>query len=162
MRKILAYTIIAVMAIDQLTKFIAAKTLMAGKFGGYALGLSKITNLSVFVMVSEMFLVVFFCYMLRRSKNIRPQQIMGAGLMIGGVVSNCIDRILIGEPINWILLPFTKAAMKGGLCFNLADVALLYGASILLSNPPTSKVEHKVVKGAKNSKDAQQKRQTKD
>lgn len=70
--------------------------------------------------------------------HLRPQQRLLAGglaLLIGGAVGNLIDRLLIGQVIDFIqvYLPFIPLAIFNPWpAFNLADSAISIGVLLLL------------------------------
>lgn len=52
---------------------------------------------------------------------------LGAGLMLGGALGNLLDRLIYGAVVDYLKLLFMDFPV-----FNLADVAILLGAGLLV------------------------------
>lgn len=73
-------------------------------------------------------LVALFVYLLR-SKSINRWQVVGLAFIVGGGLSNIIDRILYGHVVDFMHM---KAfGLQTGI-FNVADMAIMLGMFIML------------------------------
>lgn len=139
-RWILAATIIAAVAIDQLTKALAVEALSSGPAHVGILHLRLIANRGLlmgmlpvpFVVVAVATLLVVFTA-IRAGRRSGPHTSIAFGLLAGGALGNFVDRLLqrpqfpANAVVDWVSF--------GGMTFNLADVALLIGALIFLAVP---------------------------
>ena len=133
----LAIVVAAAVGADQLTKQIVSSELalgeevaVAGPFSihhvqnsGIAFGLfSNATSLvSLLTAVAVGWMVLFFA----RSGARHPVLPVGLGLVIGGSLSNLLDRIRLGHVTDFLDLTFWPA-------FNLADTFIVVGVAVLL------------------------------
>ena len=70
-------------------------------------------------------LIIFFALAFLKLK---PLLKIGLSIMLGGAISNLLERIFFGHVIDWIPFPFTF--LFSDLNFNLADVEISLGALI--------------------------------
>ena len=56
--------------------------------------------------------------------NLNEGERLGYSIMLGGALSNCAEKLILGYVIDWIHLPFIP------LTINLADVEVVLGAFI--------------------------------
>ena len=56
--------------------------------------------------------------------NLNEGERIGYSIMLGGALSNCAEKLILGYVIDWIHLPFIP------LTINLADVEVVLGAFI--------------------------------
>lgn len=73
-------------------------------------------------------LVALFVYILR-SKSINKWQIIGLAFIVGGGLSNIIDRFLYGHVVDF--LHMKALGLQTGI-FNVADMAIMLGMFIIL------------------------------
>lgn len=66
--------------------------------------------------------LIIFCVLIFIS--LKTLERVGLSIMLGGALSNLLERILLGHVIDWIPLPFID------LNFNIADVEISLGALI--------------------------------
>ena len=134
----LAAVVAAALAADQLTKEIVASRLELGggvhvlgplsihhvRNSGIAFGLfSSATSLViVLTALAVSWMVVFFA----RSGARHPVLPTALGLVIGGSVSNLVDRVRLGHVTDFLDLRFWPA-------FNLADSFIVVGVGILFA-----------------------------
>ena len=64
-----------------------------------------------------------------RSESLDFLGILGVGLLVGGGVSNLIDRIVSGSVIDFMNIGIGK--LRTGV-FNVADVAIMLGAGLII------------------------------
>ena len=69
--------------------------------------------------------------LLRREKGLWLK--LGAGLLLGGSLSNLLDRVKNGRVLDYIRLPKLPGKRLGSTVFNLADVAIFLGALAMLA-----------------------------
>jgi signal peptidase II len=133
----LAAVALAAIAADQLTKHIVSSKLalddevrVVGPLSihhvqnsGIAFGLFSSATFVVIVLttVAVGWMLVFFA----RSGSRHPVLPVALGLVIGGSVSNLVDRIRLGHVTDFLDLKFWPA-------FNLADSFIVVGVAILL------------------------------
>jgi signal peptidase II len=133
----LAAVAIAAVAADQLTKHIVSSKLalddsvrVVGPLSihhvqnsGIAFGLFSSATSVVIVLTSLAvgWMLVFFA----RSGSRHPVLPVALGLVIGGSVSNLVDRVRLGHVTDFLDLKFWPA-------FNLADSFIVVGVAILL------------------------------
>ena len=133
----LAIVALAAGGADQLTKHVVASQValdtavkLVGPFSihhvqnsGIAFGLFSSATAIVIVLttVAVAWMVVFFA----RSGARHPALPVALGLLIGGSVSNLVDRVRLGHVTDFLDLRFWPA-------FNLADSFIVVGVGILL------------------------------
>ena len=134
----LAAVALAAVVADQVTKHVVTKTLpldnsvhVVGPLSihhvqnsGIAFGLfsSATAIVTVITAVAVVWMVVFFA----RSGSRHPVLPAALGLLIGGSISNLVDRIRLHHVTDFIDLRFWPA-------FNLADSFIVVGVAILLA-----------------------------
>jgi signal peptidase II len=128
---------VAAIAADQLTKHIVSSKLTLGdqvhvvgplsihhvQNSGIAFGLFASATAAVIVLTALAvgWMLVFFA----RSGSRHPVLPVALGLVIGGSVSNLLDRVRLGHVTDFLDLKFWPA-------FNLADSFIVVGVAILL------------------------------
>jgi signal peptidase II len=133
----LAAIAVAALLADQLTKQLVASTLsldeevhLVGPFSihhvqnsGIAFGLFASATAAVIVLTT--FAVGWMLFFFARSGARHPVLPAALGLLIGGSVSNLVDRVRLGHVTDFLDLRFWPA-------FNLADSFIVIGVGILL------------------------------
>ena len=133
----LAAVAIAAVAADQVTKHIVASQLslddevkVIGPFSihhvqnsGIAFGLFSSATAVVIVLTTVA--VAWMLFFFARSGARHPILPVALGLVIGGSVSNLVDRVRLGHVTDFLDLKFWPA-------FNLADSFIVVGVAILL------------------------------
>ena len=133
----LAAVAIAAIAADQLTKHIVSSKLALDdqvrvigplsihhvQNSGIAFGLFASATLGVIVLTTAAvgWMLVFFA----RSGSRHPVLPVALGLVIGGSISNLVDRVRLGHVTDFLDLKYWPA-------FNLADSFIVVGVAILL------------------------------
>jgi len=108
-----------VFACDQLHKAIDSSTILNTQ-GPYSIGISNTSSVLIGLAVITLLLVALF---FRRDQEAKLLTI-GMGLLLGGALSNLIDRVLRGG----VLETFTM----GSTAYNGADLAIYAGAALLI------------------------------
>ena len=134
----LAAVVVAAMLADQLTKQLVVSTLsldsnvdVVGPFSihrvqnsGIAFGLFASATPVVIVLtaVAVAWMLVYFA----RSGSRHPVLPAALGLLIGGSLSNLLDRVRLGRVTDFLDLRFWPA-------FNLADACIVAGVALLMT-----------------------------
>lgn len=92
---------------------------------GMALGALKGTN-GLFLALGEIIcIVILFVYPFLTRKKGYLTIGLGMGLILGGALGNLIDRLMVGYVTDIFLVSFLPV-------FNIADLALVFGAILLM------------------------------
>jgi signal peptidase II len=142
-------TAIAVVAIDQWTKWLAFSQLSPSSsdsvFPGVSLGQTRNEGIAfgflagkpwlVFTLMAIALAVLIWFYLRHRG---RPGLWLATGLLLGGAIGNAIDRVSLGYVRDFIELPHFPS-------FNVADIAITFGVIVLVltveQNPPEEEDE---------------------
>jgi signal peptidase II len=132
-----ALVLMAVLALDQLTKRLVSHSIAPGeRIGvfpgvhlvhtrnhGVAFGLEADhgTLVAILVGLALLGLLVYFA-----THASRPLIWLATGLLLGGALGNLLDRISTGSVVDFIQLPL------GWPPFNLADASIVLGVVLLL------------------------------
>jgi signal peptidase II len=132
-----ALVLVAVLALDQLTKRLVAHSISLGeriavlpgvhlvhtRNKGVAFGLEagSQTLVAILVGLALLGLLVYFA-----THASRPLIWLATGLLLGGALGNLLDRIRTGSVVDFIQLPL------GWPPFNLADASIVLGVALLL------------------------------
>ena len=146
---------IAIIAIDQLTKFLiygSAPVSVLGDFLWFESSLNTGVAFSMFEGHSYLFVVLsgvaaLVMIWLIISKKIFKSKFekISLGVILGGTIANAIDRIAFGGVRDFIYLKFINFAI-----FNVADMAITIGASLLCLLIVISIFKKDESKGTKN------------
>jgi signal peptidase II len=129
-------TAVAVVVIDQWTKWLAFNSLTPGEsvdvlpgvsFGqtrneGIAFGAFSGMPWVVFTLVAVALSVLLWFYVHNRG---RAGLWLATGLLLGGAIGNAIDRISLGYVRDFIEFPHFPS-------FNVADIAITFGVIVLV------------------------------
>lgn len=132
-----ALVLVAVLALDQLTKRLVSHSIAPGeriavfpgvhlvhtRNHGVAFGLEADhgTLVAILVGLALLGLLVYFA-----THASRPLIWLATGLLLGGALGNLLDRIRTGSVVDFIQLPL------GWPPFNLADASIVLGVALLL------------------------------
>jgi signal peptidase II len=135
----LAVVALAAVAADQITKHVVAASIaldhaveLLGPFSirhvqnsGIAFGLFSSATVVVIVLttVALAWMLIFFA----RSGARHPALPVALGLLVGGSVSNLVDRVRLGYVTDFLDLRWWPA-------FNLADASIVVGVAVLLGS----------------------------
>ncbi len=72
-----------------------------------------------------------------RRERPRPVGMLAAGLLIGGAMGNVVDRILYGAVADF--LNMSCCGIENPYAFNVADIAIFFGAVMLILIPAEKK-----------------------
>jgi signal peptidase II len=132
-----ALVLVAVLALDQLTKRLVSHSIAPGdriavlpgmhlvhtRNHGVAFGLEAGHGTLVGILVSLALLGLLVYFATHAS---RPLIWLATGLLLGGALGNLLDRIRTGSVLDFIQLPL------GWPPFNLADASIVLGVALLL------------------------------
>ena len=135
----LIFIVLAVISIDQLAKYLVSIYARGGFFiipqilsleihknPGVAFGLALPESTIIILITIILSSLVWYRYKKRKAENFILGNI-GFGLIIGGAISNLIDRLRFSYIIDFInLRPWSV--------FNIADVAIVVGVIMLAWN----------------------------
>lgn len=113
---------LAALVLDQLTKLVASTYVEVNLNYGVSFGWFEQVPAGV-MTVLLIFLAVGIAYLLKRQWRRHP---VIAGIFWAGVISNLLDRVLLGGVSDWISLPFVEVKN------NLADFYLSIALMLLL------------------------------
>ncbi len=100
-----------------------------GAFLGLGAGMPENMRHAVFVILVSIFLLGFMLFVIR-SKKLSPFTVASSALIIGGGLSNLIDRIINqGAVIDF--MDIGVGSLRTGI-FNVADVAIMVGMFIFV------------------------------
>lgn len=116
--------LIAVILFDQVTKYIARYFGVAMLNSGISFGL--FSNNSSLVFVAITFSILFFFYYLSSVIYSLSHHSLAFGLLFGGGLANCIDRLVYGGVWDFLPIPFTR------LQNNIADYAIALSIFLLI------------------------------
>lgn len=133
---------VAVLAIDQITKLVAHVTLDgADKIDllpilslyltqntGVAFSFLRGTDSSLMLVIVGLITAIVLMLWVRSNEGGRLATI-GFGLIVGGAIGNIVDRVLQGYVIDFLELSFGDRTL---FIFNLADFALTVGPLLLI------------------------------
>jgi signal peptidase II len=142
-RRLLAAVVIAVVAVDQVSKALAVHYLsgrgMVNVLGGafhlqlyrnFAGSGNRLTGHPVLVSVLALLAVVAIGTIAARVRS-RPAAVAG-GLMLGGGIGNLLDRLLRAPgPLRGGVVDWLKPTVNGG-SMNLSDVAITAGVAVIV------------------------------
>lgn len=98
-----------------------------GAFLGVGAGLSETTRFWLFTIIVSGFLVGLFLYIFL-SRRLSFIEIIALSLILGGGLSNLIDRLLYDSVIDFMVIGIGR--LRTGV-FNVADVAITVGVGLL-------------------------------
>ena len=133
---------ILVIIIDQISKLIVVKNMNIGeeiilikKFFSIlyvtntGAAFSMLENSTTLLIIISLFCLALIVSLLKKEKNINVVKIISFGILIGGMISNLIDRVFYKNVIDF--LSFTIFNYKFPV-FNIADIGITIGVFIYL------------------------------
>ena len=146
MRLVLLAVVVTTIGCDQVTKRVASAHLRGGAVRSYlgdsvrleysentgaflSLGASlpRRARTALFSVGTALFLLG--CLVTAFTRRLKPLALMGLWLVLGGGVSNLVDRVLHGRVVDFLNIGI--GSLRTGI-FNVADMAILLGLSLLL------------------------------
>jgi signal peptidase II len=133
--------IIAVVALDQLTKLLADQLLPMGariillpilslyRTNNTGIALSFLADSGGMLVALMIAVMVVIIVMWVRSADGGQAATVGFGLILGGAIGNLTDRLRLGHVIDFLFLHLGARPL---FVFNVADVALTMGPALLL------------------------------
>ncbi|MDO4996155.1 MAG: signal peptidase II [Bacilli bacterium] len=133
---------ILVIIIDQISKLIVVKNMNIGeeiviikKFFSIlyvtntGAAFSMLENSTTLLIIISLFCLALIVSLLKKEKDITPIKIISFGILIGGMISNLIDRVFYKNVIDF--LSFTIFNYKFPV-FNIADIGITIGVALVL------------------------------
>lgn len=80
-------------------------------------------------IITTFVVIAFVLYYLWKLKNKQPLMSLGFSLILGGAIGNLIDRIRMGEVVDFLHFQFGSYHFP---IFNVADSAIVIGVAILI------------------------------
>lgn len=127
--KIVIIVILIIVAVDQLTKFLASKY-VTEKIGGSYIYLEVTENTGMAfgfnednennILLSIFVLIVLISFLRNQSKEIDKKTLIAISMVIGGGCSNLIDRIFRGGVLDFMKILFIPNC-------NIADICVVLG-----------------------------------
>ncbi len=133
--------IVAVIVLDQITKFIAVEYLMPVSSvpiiqdvlhltyvenRGAAFGMLQ-NHRWVFMVLSTVVVVIILTVMFKYKKYLHPIMLTGLSFVVGGGIGNMIDRT-----INGFVVDFVDFTLIDFAVFNIADTFICVGVGLLI------------------------------
>ena len=133
--------IVAVIILDQITKFIAVKYLMPissvpiiqdvlhftyVENRGAAFGILQ-NHRWVFMILSVLVMVIILAVMFKYKSYLHPVMMTGLCFVIGGGIGNMIDRTINGYVVDFVDFTLINFAV-----FNIADMFICVGVGLLI------------------------------
>jgi signal peptidase II len=78
-------------------------------------------------LIAAAAILIYRASLLRRGEPLHPVLVIGLALPLGGALGNMIDRIRLGQVVDFLEFQFVQFPV-----FNVADVAITAGAGLLL------------------------------
>ena len=135
-KKILFIIIVAILLIDQITKVIVLNVISNSKIIipklleieiikniGIAFGLNNGNLKNIFITIIILTMIINF--IIKQNKNIDRNTMIALSLILGGGISNLIDRIFRGGVIDFIKVSTFPI-------FNIADISIVIGWILLI------------------------------
>jgi signal peptidase II len=133
--------ICALVAIDQLTKWLAVVHLSESAAKVFIPGLVEFTyhenpgaawgmlqnHRWVFMLTSTVAIIAILIYLVKSRKDLHPMSVTAFTLIVAGGIGNMIDRLLIGYVVDFINFLFIDFPV-----FNFADMCVTVGAAIMI------------------------------
>ena len=153
---------VAVVILDQLSKFIAVKYLMpVSSFPiikdvihftyvenkGAAFGMLQ-DQRRVFMVISTVMIAVLIFIMVKYKKYFHPLMLIGIAFVFGGGIGNMIDRTLLGYVVDFIDFTLINFAV-----FNIADSFICVGVGLMLLDVILKKSDLSFLDDKKSEKD---------
>ena len=153
---------VAVVILDQLSKFIAVKYLMpVSSFPiikdvihftyvenkGAAFGMLQ-DQRWVFMVISTVMIAVLIFIMVKYKKYFHPLMLIGIAFVFGGGIGNMIDRTLLGYVVDFIDFTLINFAV-----FNIADSFICVGVGLMLLDVILKKSDLSFLDDKKSEKD---------
>lgn len=119
MQKYFIITLILIF-LDQMVKFIVTKYFQFSKNYGAIFGILQ--NRLTLIILLSFFAIGFLLYY---TKKVKSYDVYGLSLVLAGIISNLIDRLVYGYVIDYIKILTWPS-------FNLADIFLVSGVIFLI------------------------------
>ncbi len=156
--------VVAVIALDQITKILAVKYLMPistvpiikdvlhltyVENTGAAFGILQ-NHRWVFMVISTIMIILMFFVMVKYKKHLHPLMNIGLSFVFGGGIGNMIDRTLSGFVVDFIDFTLIDFAV-----FNIADTFICIGVGFMILDVILKKSDLSFLEDKKSDKETQ-------
>lgn len=133
---------ILVIIIDQITKLIIMNNMKIGeeivvikKFFSIlyvtntGAAFSILENSTTLIIIISLFCLALIVSLLKKEKDITPIKVISFGILIGGMISNLIDRVFYKNVVDFISFNIINYRFP---VFNIADIGITIGVFLYL------------------------------
>lgn len=133
---------ILVIIIDQITKLIIMNNMKIGeeivvikKFFSIlyvtntGAAFSILENSTTLIIIISLFCLALIVSLLKKEKDITPIKIISFGILIGGMISNLIDRVFYKNVVDFLSFNIINYRFP---VFNIADIGITIGVFLYL------------------------------
>lgn len=133
---------ILVIIIDQITKLIIMNNMNVGeeivvikKFFSIlyvtntGAAFSILENSTTLIIIISLFCLALIVSLLKKEKDITPIKVISFGILIGGMISNLIDRVFYKNVIDFLSFNLINYRFP---VFNIADIGITVGVFLYL------------------------------
>lgn len=133
---------ILVIIIDQITKLIIMNNMKIGeeivvikKFFSIlyvtntGAAFSILENSTTLIIIISLFCLALIVSLLKKEKDITPIKVISFGILIGGMISNLIDRVFYKNVIDFLSFNIINYRFP---VFNIADIGITIGVFLYL------------------------------
>lgn len=133
---------ILVIIIDQITKLIIMNNMKIGeeivvikKFFSIlyvtntGAAFSILENSTTLIIIISLFCLALIVSLLKKEKDITPIKVISFGILIGGMISNLIDRVFYKNVIDFLSFNLINYRFP---VFNIADIGITIGVFLYL------------------------------
>ncbi|MGL4953061.1 MAG: signal peptidase II [Culicoidibacterales bacterium] len=139
-RWVLYLITVGVIAVDQITKYLVATYMQVGEqivvipefftitsHRNTGAAFSILEGKMDFLLLVTIFALGFFIYLIEQYRKTNTGLVIALAVMLGGAIGNFIDRLFIGEVVDFFAFQFGSYHFA---IFNVADIALSLGVIV--------------------------------
>ncbi|MGL6247806.1 MAG: signal peptidase II [Culicoidibacterales bacterium] len=136
-RWVLYLITVGVIAVDQITKYLVATYMQVGEqivvipdfftitsHRNTGAAFSILEGKMDFLLLVTIFALGFFIYLIEQYRKTNTGLVIALAVMLGGAIGNFIDRLFVGEVVDFFAFQFGSYHFA---IFNVADIALSLG-----------------------------------
>ncbi|MGL5917426.1 MAG: signal peptidase II [Culicoidibacterales bacterium] len=131
---------VGVIAVDQITKYLVATYMQVGEqivvipdfftitsHRNTGAAFSILEGKMDFLLLVTIFALGFFIYLIEQYRKTNTGLVIALAVMLGGAIGNFIDRLFVGEVVDFFAFQFGSYHFA---IFNVADIALSLGVIV--------------------------------
>ncbi|MGL6008369.1 MAG: signal peptidase II [Culicoidibacterales bacterium] len=139
-RWVLYLITVGVIAVDQITKYLVATYMQVGEqivvipefftitsHRNTGAAFSILEGKMDFLLLVTIFALGFFIYLIEQYRKTNTGLVIALAVMLGGAIGNFIDRLFVGEVVDFFAFQFGSYHFA---IFNVADIALSLGVIV--------------------------------